>query len=80
MDDKNVLSRISDLVDEEHRLLAQRSGGEMGDDGHKRIAELEVELDQCWDFLRQRRAARGAGRDDDTVAVRDPSIVERYQQ
>ena len=80
MQDNDVLSKISELVDEEHRLLEQRGSGEMGEDGHKRIAELEIQLDQCWDFLRQRRAAREAGRDEATVSVRDPSIVERYQQ
>ena len=80
MKDNDVLSRISELVDEEHRLLEERSRGQIGEGGHQRIAELEVQLDQCWDFLRQRRAARGAGRDGDSVTVRDAGVVERYEQ
>ncbi len=80
MKDNTVLSKISELVDEEHRLLEQRKEGQAGEDIHRRIADLEVELDQCWDFLRQRRAARESGRDEDTVAVRDARTVERYQQ
>ena len=80
MKDQGVLSQISKLVDEEHRLLEERGSGAIGDEGHRRLAEVEVELDQCWDYLRQRRAARSAGRDTDTVGVRDPETVERYQQ
>ncbi|TML10147.1 MAG: DUF2630 family protein, partial [Actinobacteria bacterium] len=41
---------------------------------------LQVELDQCWDLLRQRRALREAGRDPGAARVRDPDIVERYEQ
>ena len=80
MEDNNVLTRISKLVDEEHHLLDQRSKGEIGPEGHERLHSLEVELDQCWDFLRQRRAARDAGRDASSVAVRDANTVEQYQQ
>jgi Protein of unknown function (DUF2630) len=39
-----------------------------------------VALDQCWDLLRQRRALNTAGLDDRTARVRDPQVVERYQQ
>ena len=80
MKDTDVLSKISELVEEEHQLLEQRNTGQIGDAGHRRIAELGVQLDQCWDFLRQRRAARQAGRAEDTVAVRDAQVVEGYQQ
>lgn len=80
MDDTDVLTRISSLVEEEHRLLEQRSKGEIGDDGHQRLESLQVQLDQCWDFLRQRRGARHAGRDADSVSVRNPSVVEDYEQ
>ena len=80
MKDQGVLKQISALVDEEHRLLAERSSGQIGEEGHRRLAEVEVELDQCWDYLRQRRAARAAGRPAESVQVRDPDTVERYQQ
>lgn len=80
MKDQGVLNEISKLVDEEHRLLEERSAGKIGDEGHRRLAEVEVELDQCWDYLRQRRAARSAGRPADSVSVRDADTVEHYQQ
>jgi hypothetical protein len=39
-----------------------------------------VQLDQCWDLLRQRRARRAAGQDPDAAAVRPADVVEHYQQ
>jgi Protein of unknown function (DUF2630) len=80
MDDLDVLHRINTLVDEEHHLLTRRTDGGATADDHERIARLEVELDQCWDLLRQRRARRSAGEDPDTAAARDPNTVEHYQQ
>ncbi len=80
MKDQGVLSQISKLVDEEHRLLEERSSGKIGDEGHRRLAEVEVELDQCWDYLRQRRAARAAGLPAEGARVRDAQTVERYEQ
>jgi uncharacterized protein DUF2630 len=80
MDDVDVLGRINSLVDEEHHLLARRTGGSASADDHQRLARLEVELDQCWDLLRQRRARRSAGEDPADASARDPDVVERYQQ
>jgi len=80
MDDPDVLSRINSLVDEEHHLLAQRTGGGASSDEHARLSKIEVELDQCWDLLRQRRARRNAGEDPDAAAARDADTVEHYRQ
>jgi hypothetical protein len=81
MDDKPVLHRISDLVDEEHRLRARVLAGELSaDEEHARLREVEESLDQCWDLLRQRRAARAAGSDEGNAHVRDRGQVERYLQ
>jgi hypothetical protein len=41
---------------------------------------VEVELDRCWDLLRQRRALRDAGSDPEQASVRDAGTVEHYQQ
>jgi hypothetical protein len=41
---------------------------------------VEIELDRCWDLLRQRRALRDAGSDPDDAHVRDATTVERYLQ
>ena len=80
MDDLDVLSRINSLVDEEHDLLTRRTDGGATADDHTRIARLEVELDQCWDLLRQRRARRSVGEDPDGAGPRDENTVEHYQQ
>ncbi|MEX0781121.1 MAG: DUF2630 family protein [Dehalococcoidia bacterium] len=80
MKDNRVLNQISALVDEERTLREERSSGAIGDEGHRRLVEVEVELDQCWDYLRQRRAARAAGLPPENAQVRNPETVERYQQ
>jgi hypothetical protein len=77
MDDKSVLGRIHGLVDEEHKLRQQVSRGEIGSDEERaRLKELEESLDQCWDLLRRRRAARDAGTDPDEVQPMSKSRVE----
>ncbi|MFG1696358.1 DUF2630 family protein [Nonomuraea sp. NPDC049309] len=81
MRDDEILSRISDLVDEEHALRDKlRSGQVTTDEEQARIKELETALDQCWDLLRQRRARRGAGEDPDGATARPASEVENYRQ
>ena len=75
--DEGVLGKIKQLVDEEHTL---HTGGTLDDDARARLEAVRVELDQCWDLLRQRRALREAGRDPDVARVRDPEVVERYEQ
>jgi hypothetical protein len=81
MDDTTVLSRISALVDEEHRLRQQVQAGQIStDDERARLREVEAALDQCWDLLRRRRAARAAGNDPDSAAVQPVTEVEGYLQ
>ncbi len=77
MDEKDILSRISALVDEEHKL---REGGEHTEQQRARIGELEAHLDQCWDLLRQRRAKRQYGEDPDDAEPRPEPQVESYLQ
>ena len=80
MDDKQVLNRIGDLVEEEHTLERQALGQGLDDDQQARLHEVEVQLDQCWDLLRQRRARRDAGQDPDAAHVRPEPTVEGYLQ
>ncbi len=77
MDEKDILSRISTLVEEEHKL---REGAEHTDEQRSRMNEIEAHLDQCWDLLRQRRARRNAGQDPDDAEVRSEAVVEGYKQ
>ena len=74
--DEGVLKRIERLVTEEQELRAHPAPG--GD--AQRLESLQVELDQCWDLLRQRRARREFGEDPDAAKVRPASVVENYEQ
>ncbi len=77
--DKNPLSRIRELVDEERDLRDRLQRHEISaDEEHSRLRALEVELDQCWDLLRQRRALRETGGDPREARVRPPDEVEGY--
>ncbi|MEV6601143.1 DUF2630 family protein [Actinoplanes sp. NPDC051346] len=81
MDDKTVLGRIHGLVDEEHKLRDQLRRGEIsGAEEQARLRELEESLDQCWDLLRRRRAARDAGHDPDAERAHSTGEVESYLQ
>lgn len=78
-DDKGILGRIDDLVAEEHELRTKHAAGQVGNDDEKtRLRALEVELDQCWDLLRQRRAKREFGENPDDAAARSTDTVEGY--
>jgi Protein of unknown function (DUF2630) len=77
MEEKDILSRISALVEEEHKL---REGDEHTADQRARIGELEAHLDQCWDLLRQRRAKRQYGEDPDEAEPRPEPQVKSYLQ
>jgi len=80
-DDKSIIGRIDDLVAEEKDLRAKHAAGQISDaDEHARLKAVEIELDQCWDLLRQRQARRQYGQDPDGAAVRPVSEVEGYQQ
>jgi hypothetical protein len=77
MDETDILSRIHSLVDEEHKL---REASEHTDEQRARISQLETDLDQCWDLLRQRRAKRQYDEDPDEAQARPESTVESYLQ
>jgi len=81
MDDKDVLGRINGLVDEEHKLRQQLSEGKLSaEEEHARLKEVEEALDQCWDLLRRRRAARESGHDPDAERAHSTGEVENYLQ
>jgi hypothetical protein len=78
-EDLDIQHRIHALIDEEHRLRDSLARGEItpGEE-HERLRRVEVELDQCWDLLRQRRAKREYGRDPHEAEVRPERTVEGY--
>jgi Protein of unknown function (DUF2630) len=75
--DQSVLNHIDALVKEEESLFAKN---ELSVDDQARLGELKIQLDQCWDLLRQRRALREFGEDPDKAKVRPAKIVENYEQ
>jgi hypothetical protein len=84
MDDAPILGRIESLVQEEHTLLSREEADAESEEAlaadRRRLEHISVELDRCWDLLRQRRARRSAGQDPDEAGVRDADTVEKYLQ
>ena len=78
MADEDIITRINDLAHEEHQLFEKESEGRASTKERERLKEIEVQLDQCWDLLHQRRARRSAGMDPDQAAVRPETTVEGY--
>ncbi len=74
--DRPVLGHIRRLVDEEHKLYGQ---GKLDEKDRSRLDNIQVELDQCWDLLRQRRARREFGQDPNEAQVRPARVVEDYE-
>jgi hypothetical protein len=75
--DESILKHIEKLVSEEQHLYGKP---DINDSEQVRLEKLQVELDQCWDLLRQRRALREFGKDPDNAKVRPATIVEKYEQ
>jgi len=84
MSDNSIVNRIESLVAEEHELRNREQSDAQDVDALEadqgRLREVEIELDRCWDLLRQRRALRDAGANPDDAHVRDANTVERYWQ
>lgn len=80
MNDDSVLARIEALSNEEFELDESLGGTTPSDAQRARLRELEVQLDQAYDLLRQRRARRSAGVDPDGASTRRPDVVEGYLQ
>jgi Protein of unknown function (DUF2630) len=84
MDDQSIAARIESLVAEEHKLQQREQSDstdeERLEDDRERLRAVQVELDQCWDLLRQRRAREEFGQNPDDAQARDADTVERYWQ
>lgn len=84
MSDESIAARIERLVSEEHELRDREQVDSPNpaalEEDKERLRTVEVELDRCWDLLRQRRALRDAGSDPGQAAARDAETVEHYEQ
>ena len=78
--DPQILTRIGELIGEENRLRNRHLGTPLEEQERSRLEEIEIQLDQCWDLLNQRRALREFGMDPDQSSTRDEDTVEGYQQ
>jgi Protein of unknown function (DUF2630) len=84
LDDDQVQARIDELEQEERRLRGdEQEAAEADRDDQvsadaERLEAIRTELDQLWDYLRQRRARRDAGQDPDGAQMRDADTVRRY--
>ena len=79
--DEPILDRINRLAHEEEQLWQQAGeGGGIGTTEKERLDAIGVELDQCYDLLRQRQARREFGQNPDDAQVRPATIVEGYEQ
>ncbi|MEU6139387.1 DUF2630 family protein [Streptomyces sp. NPDC047081] len=77
--DQQILARITAMVEDERKLRESLAAGDIDSTTeHQRLGELERELDQCWDLLRQRRAKTEFGENPDEARVRPSSQVEGY--
>jgi len=75
--DRSVLKHIKGLAAEEHRLFQQDA---LSKADAAKLKKLQIELDQCWDLLRQRQAKRSVGQDPNQAHVRSAKVVENYEQ
>jgi hypothetical protein len=80
MADEQIHNRIEELVAEEHDLYSRVGESGLSANQKNRLESIRVSLDQCWDLLRQHRAMRESGQNPDAARVRDPEVVERYEQ
>ncbi len=84
MSDESIAARIERLVTEEqelrHREQKDSPEADALEGDRERLRAVEVELDQCWDLLRQRRAREEFGLDPDDASPRGADTVEHYEQ
>jgi hypothetical protein len=84
MSDESITARIERLVAEEKELRGREQQDRDDDDSleadRERLRAVEVELDQCWDLLRQRRAREEFGQDPKDAQARSADTVENYEQ
>jgi hypothetical protein len=84
MSDESISATIDRLVSEE-KELRRREQEDRDDDqsleaDRERLRAVKVDLDRCWDLLRQRRALEEFDGDPDEAEARGAGTVENYEQ
>jgi hypothetical protein len=84
MSDESIAAQIDRLVSEEKELRGREQQDREDDQtleaDRERLRAVEVELDRCWDLLRQRRALEEFDLDPDDAEARGAGTVENYKQ
>jgi Protein of unknown function (DUF2630) len=84
MSDESIAAQIDRLVSEEKELRRReqqdREDVESLEADRERLRAVEVELDRCWDLLRQRRAKEEFGQDPEDAEARSAGTVKNYRQ
>ncbi len=80
MNDTQIRDHIEALIADEHRLLEHGERAALTPGDAERLHLIEVQLDQYWDLLRQRRARRDAEQDPNATHLRPADVVEHYKQ
>ncbi len=77
MRENEIITHIKNLVDEEQRLYGK---GDLSDTERNELDSIQIQLDQYWDLLRQRRARKEFGDNPDKAKLRGGDTVENYEQ
>ncbi|MGA7203735.1 MAG: DUF2630 family protein [Specibacter sp.] len=80
MSDNQVHLKIEELVKAEQELRESTPEAAKLPERAAQLQAIEVQLDQCWDLLRQRQAKVHAGDSPDDAQLRPASEVEGYRQ
>jgi hypothetical protein len=84
MSDESIAARIEELVSEEKDLRSREQRDRTDEDSleadRDRLSAVQVELDRCWDLLRQRRALEEFDLDPEQAKARRADEVENYKQ
>jgi uncharacterized protein DUF2630 len=79
MDDRPMVERMNELAREEEQLWEQAGDGDgLSDSQRDRLETIRVQLDQCYDLLRQRGARRAAETDPVEAEPGSADIAERH--
>lgn len=77
MEDNQILNHIKHLTETEEQLWKKE---DLSNQEMDQLHKAKLELDQCWDLLRLRRALRDAGQAPDRAEARDIDTIENYKR
>jgi hypothetical protein len=76
MEDNQALTHIKNLTQKEEELYGK---GNLTDKDILHLHKVKEDLEQCWDYLRQRRARRDAGENPDKAEIRSIDTINNYK-